>query len=109
MIYAGRFQDRAAVITGGASGLGLETAKRITAEGGKVCLWDLDADALAAAKKESGAIHSIALDVSDAKAVKPPPRIPAKPWARSISWSTAPALPAPPTPSSAIPSTAGSR
>jgi len=70
MIYAGRFQDRAAVITGGASGLGLETAKRITAEGGKVCLWDLDADALAAAKKESGAIHSIALDVSDAKAVE---------------------------------------
>src|SRR5690242_3100707 len=70
MIYAGHFQDRAAVITGGASGLGLETAKRITAEGGKVCLWDLDADALAAAKKESGAIHSIALDVSDAKTVE---------------------------------------
>ena len=70
MIYAGRFQGRAAVITGGASGLGLESAKRITQEGGKVCLWDLDADALAAAKKETGAVHSIALDVSDAKAVE---------------------------------------
>ena len=32
MIYAGRFQDRSAVITGGASGLGLEAAKRIVAE-----------------------------------------------------------------------------
>src|SRR5690242_884007 len=70
MIYAGRFQGRGAVITGGASGLGLEAAKRITAEGGKVCLWDLDAGALTAAKKEAGAVHAIALDVSDAKAVE---------------------------------------
>ena len=37
MIYAGRFAGRTAVITGGASGLGLEAAKRIAAEGGKVC------------------------------------------------------------------------
>jgi len=36
MIYAGRFQGRGAVITGGASGLGLEAAKRIVAEGGQV-------------------------------------------------------------------------
>ena len=42
MIYAGRFAGRTAVITGGASGLGLEAAKRITQEGGKVCLWDLN-------------------------------------------------------------------
>jgi 3-oxoacyl-[acyl-carrier protein] reductase len=70
MIFAGRFSGRAAVITGGASGLGLETAKRITAEGGKVCLWDLNPDALAAGKKESGAVHTIAVDVSDPKAVE---------------------------------------
>ncbi len=70
MIYAGRFAGRTAVITGGASGLGLEAAKRITAEGGKVCLWDLNPDALANAKKESGAVHAIALDVSDVKAVE---------------------------------------
>lgn len=70
MIYAGRFQGRAAVITGGASGLGLETAKRITQEGGKVCLWDRDPAALAAAKQESGAIHTIAVDVSDAQGVE---------------------------------------
>jgi NAD(P)-dependent dehydrogenase (short-subunit alcohol dehydrogenase family) len=70
MIYAGRFQGRTAVITGGASGLGLEAARRITQEGGKVCLWDLSPDALASAKKESGAVHTVALDVSDAKAVE---------------------------------------
>jgi len=70
MIYAGRFQGRGAVITGGASGLGLEAAKRIVAEGGQACLWDLNADALAQAQKESGAAHSIAVDVSDPKAVE---------------------------------------
>src|ERR1051325_2894759 len=69
MIYAGRFQGRAAVITGGASGLGLEAAKRIAAEGGKVCLWDLNSDVLAEAKSETGATHIMALDVSDPKAV----------------------------------------
>jgi 2-dehydro-3-deoxy-L-rhamnonate dehydrogenase (NAD+) len=70
MINPGRFADRTAIITGGASGLGLETAKRITAEGGKVSLWDLNAEALAAAKKETGAVHTLAVDVSDAKAVE---------------------------------------
>ena len=37
-VYAGRFSGRTAVITGGASGLGLATARRIIAEGGKVNL-----------------------------------------------------------------------
>lgn len=69
-VYAGRFDHRTAIVTGGASGLGLETAKRITAEGGKVCLWDLNPEALAAAKEETGAVHTIALDVSDANAVE---------------------------------------
>jgi 3-oxoacyl-[acyl-carrier protein] reductase len=70
MINPGRFAGRTAIITGGASGLGLETAKRITAEGGKVSLWDLNAEALAAARKETGAVHTLAVDVSDAKAVE---------------------------------------
>jgi len=70
MINPGRFAGRTAIITGGASGLGLETAKRITAEGGKVSLWDLNAEALAAAKKESGAVHTLAIDVSQPAAVE---------------------------------------
>ena len=69
-VYAGRFNGRTAIITGGASGLGLETAKRITAEGGKVCLWDMNPKTLETAKAETGAIHTIAVDVSDAKAVE---------------------------------------
>jgi len=70
MIYAGRFQGRTAVVTGGASGLGLEVAKRIVAEGGKVCLWDLNPESLAQGLSETGAAHLIALDVSDPKAVE---------------------------------------
>jgi NAD(P)-dependent dehydrogenase (short-subunit alcohol dehydrogenase family) len=69
-IYAGRFLDRIAVITGGASGLGLATAKRIIAEGGKVALWDLNPEALATAAKEIGAAHTEALDVSKPNAVE---------------------------------------
>ncbi len=69
MTFAGRFEGRHAVITGGASGLGKDVARRIVAEGGMVALWDLNADALAAAKDEIGAAHVVALDVSDADAV----------------------------------------
>ena len=54
-VFANRFSGRTAIITGGASGLGLETAKRIVAEGGRVALWDINADALDAAKKSAGA------------------------------------------------------
>lgn len=67
--FAGRFAGKAAIVTGGASGLGKAVAARIVAEGGSVALWDLNADALAAAKDEIGAIHVEALDVSDADAV----------------------------------------
>jgi len=69
-IYAGRFAGRAAIVTGGASGLGKAVAKRIVAEGGTVALWDLNPDALAAAKDEVGASDTQALDVSDPAAVE---------------------------------------
>jgi len=67
--FAGRFAGRAAVVTGGASGLGLAVARRIVAEGGRVALWDRDAGALAAAKAQIGAADTRALDVADADAV----------------------------------------
>jgi len=69
-VYAGRFAGRAAIITGGASGLGKAVAKRIVAEGGTVALWDLNPEALAAAKDEVGATDVQALDVSDPAAVE---------------------------------------
>ncbi|MBB4154369.1 3-oxoacyl-[acyl-carrier protein] reductase [Sphingomonas jinjuensis] len=69
MTFAGRFAGRAAVVTGGASGLGKDVATRIVAEGGTVVLWDMNADALAAAQAEVGAAGVTAVDVSDADAV----------------------------------------
>lgn len=68
--YEGRFTGRTAVVTGGASGLGKASAARIVAEGGKVVLWDLNADALKAAAEEVGATAVVALDVSDAAVVE---------------------------------------
>ena len=44
-----QLEGKVAVITGGASGIGLGIAKRYVAEGARVMLADLDADALAAA------------------------------------------------------------
>jgi 2-dehydro-3-deoxy-L-rhamnonate dehydrogenase (NAD+) len=63
-VYANRFAGRTAIVTGGASGLGLCTARRIVAEGGRVALWDINRAALEEAKVEIGADHVVALDVS---------------------------------------------
>ncbi|UAK25028.1 SDR family NAD(P)-dependent oxidoreductase [Sphingomonas nostoxanthinifaciens] len=68
-VYPGRFEGRTAIVTGGASGLGKAVAQRIVAEGGTVSLWDLNAEALGAAKAEVGAAHIRAIDVSDHAAV----------------------------------------
>ena len=70
MSYAGRFAGRTAVVTGGASGLGKASAARIVAEGGKVVLWDLNAETLKAAAAEVGAVAVTALDVADPEAVQ---------------------------------------
>jgi 3-oxoacyl-[acyl-carrier protein] reductase len=68
-IYANRFAGRTAIITGGASGLGRQTARRIVEEGGRVVLWDINPEALAEAKASVGAVHVVAVDVSDHAAV----------------------------------------
>jgi len=70
MQFPNRFAGRAAIVTGGASGIGLDTARRLVAEGAKVSLWDLNAEALAAAASETGAQHVYALDITDAGAVE---------------------------------------
>jgi 3-oxoacyl-[acyl-carrier protein] reductase len=69
MTFAGRFDGRAAIVTGGASGLGRDVARRIAAEGGRVVLWDLNPDALKDAKKDVGAADAMAFDVTDHAAV----------------------------------------
>jgi 3-oxoacyl-[acyl-carrier protein] reductase len=64
-IFVGRFAGRTAVITGGASGLGLACAKRILEEGGQVLLWDFNAATLDEARKKLVKAHVITVDVSN--------------------------------------------
>jgi 3-oxoacyl-[acyl-carrier protein] reductase len=65
MLFQGRFSGKTAVVTGGASGLGKDVARRIIAEGGRAILWDLDATALEEAGREIGALSTSAIDVAD--------------------------------------------
>ena len=60
-----RFRGRAAIITGGASGVGFDTAQRIVAEGGSVALWDRDPLALERARSALGTVAVFAVDVTN--------------------------------------------
>jgi NAD(P)-dependent dehydrogenase (short-subunit alcohol dehydrogenase family) len=64
-IISGRFNGRNAIVTGGASGLGLQVARRILSEGGRVSLWDLSASALAEAKSNLTEAHTVPVNVSN--------------------------------------------
>ena len=60
---AGRFANRRAVITGGASGIGAGVAARLAAEGAVVAIWDLNPAGVTAEHVEK-------LDVTDPDAVQ---------------------------------------
>jgi NAD(P)-dependent dehydrogenase (short-subunit alcohol dehydrogenase family) len=62
-------QGKAAIITGGASGLGAATARAIQKAGGKPVLVDRDAEKGAALANELGGLF-VAADVSDARAIQ---------------------------------------
>jgi NAD(P)-dependent dehydrogenase (short-subunit alcohol dehydrogenase family) len=63
-----RFAGRIAVVTGGARGIGLAVAERLTAEGARVALWDTDeAEATRVAARLGGA--AIGVDVADEASV----------------------------------------
>ncbi|WP_084581623.1 SDR family NAD(P)-dependent oxidoreductase [Sphingomonas azotifigens] len=57
-----------AIVTGGASGLGGGTARRLAASGAKVAIFDLNADLGTALAAELGG-HFVHVDVTDAQAV----------------------------------------
>src|SRR5688572_1210584 len=65
-----RLENKVAVITGGAAGIGFAYAKRFVAEGARVVVADV-ADSLAAAEKLGGADRTLGVrtDVSDAASV----------------------------------------
>ena len=62
-------KGKGAVVTGGAMGIGLATAKRLIREGCAVTIWDLNASALGEAKKEleamGGRVFAHVCDVTD--------------------------------------------
>jgi NAD(P)-dependent dehydrogenase (short-subunit alcohol dehydrogenase family) len=64
-----RYTGRTAVVTGGAGGIGLATARRLAAEGAKVVIADLEAKAGQAAADEVGGLF-VAADVTDAEQVE---------------------------------------
>ncbi len=65
----GRLQDRVAVVTGAASGIGLATVRRFAAEGAQVVCVDIDAEAgRSAAEEVDGSF--VAADVADEAAVR---------------------------------------
>jgi NAD(P)-dependent dehydrogenase (short-subunit alcohol dehydrogenase family) len=60
----GRLAGKVGVVTGGASGIGLATARRFVQEGAAVVIGDLSADALATIERESGgSIAGVRCDV----------------------------------------------
>lgn len=66
-----RYEGRVAFVTGGASGIGLATAQRLAAEGAKVALFDVDADAVEKAAGEvDGETLALAGDVSKSDDVR---------------------------------------
>lgn len=65
--------QRVAIVTGGARGIGYAIAKRLLEEGASVCLWDMDAKALAEAKSSLGydeKVSTAQVDVTRASSIE---------------------------------------
>jgi 2-dehydro-3-deoxy-L-rhamnonate dehydrogenase (NAD+) len=66
-------QNRSAVITGGAQGIGRAVAERLLRSGAKVSIWDVDGSVLKSAAEElsgMGVVHSCRVDVTDPEQVE---------------------------------------
>ncbi len=67
-----RVKDKVIIITGGAGGIGKETAKLLAKEGAKVVIFDINEERLTEAKKEIekyGIVEAIKADVTNFKSV----------------------------------------
>lgn len=74
MTFESRFEGQVAIVTGGASGIGLAVGTRIAQEGGSVILVDVNETALATAKASvgtvAGTIETQLVDVTSETAVR---------------------------------------
>jgi 3-oxoacyl-[acyl-carrier protein] reductase len=64
---------RAAIVTGGARGIGRAIAERLLASGAKVSLWDVNAGALENASRDlanAGTVHAAQVDLADLASVQ---------------------------------------
>jgi 2-hydroxycyclohexanecarboxyl-CoA dehydrogenase len=64
-----RLEGRNALVTGGASGIGAAIVRRLTAEGARVTIGDIDAEHAAEVASEAGA-EVVRLDVTDPESAK---------------------------------------
>jgi len=67
---SGRLQDKIAIVTGAAGGIGTQSAKRLAAEGAKVVLADINADAAAAAAQDIAGAIALPLDLTNEDSVR---------------------------------------
>ena len=68
-----RFENQVAVVTGGAQGIGLAAAQRLSREGATVWLWDMNAEALADAKASLAGgpqVETAVVEITDADSVE---------------------------------------
>lgn len=66
-------QNRHAIVTGGAQGIGFAVAERLLSSGASVTLWDRDSAVLTSAVIElggSGTVDAVTADVTDAESVR---------------------------------------
>ena len=64
---------RAAIVTGGARGIGRAIAERLLASGARVSLWDVDAAALSDAERDlagAGLVHTASVELADLGSVQ---------------------------------------
>jgi NAD(P)-dependent dehydrogenase (short-subunit alcohol dehydrogenase family) len=77
---AGRVEGKVALVTGGASGLGAESARRLAREGAKVVLTDMAAEA-------GPAVADAILDAGGAAAFLPHDVTDEARWAEVVAWT----------------------